>query len=79
MEKIGLEWVGNILKETGQEAIVEPIAGFAKKQIYEPDMSWYGEGGVVDPGQMIESGEGGGRYVLGTYRVWDAGGYNGPC
>ena len=62
--KLGVDWFKNIAKETAQEAIIEPITGTAKKAIYQPDMPLYGEGGVVDPAAMWESGKAGASMSL---------------
>lgn len=55
-----IDLVKNIGKETLQEAAISPVSGAAKKVTYKGDMPIYGEGGVIDPGQIVESGAAGG-------------------
>lgn len=55
----GLRVLTDALAEAGQEAIVGPLAGLAKKTFVNKDMPWLGEGGVVDFTQMPEDAFGG--------------------
>lgn len=55
----GLRVLTDALAEAGQEAIVGPLAGVAKKTFVNKDMPWLGEGGVVDFAQMPEDAFGG--------------------
>ena len=57
--KVGIDWLTNIAGETLQEAAVEPMTGFAKKAIYDPNKKLYGDGGVVDVNAIKEAGFGG--------------------
>lgn len=64
--------------EAFEEAIADPISGLAKKIIYNRNMPWYGEGGVVDPKEMaydaLIGGITGGLFALPTvpFNVSDA-------
>jgi predicted RNA methylase len=56
--KKGLLW----LEETGanvvQEIAVNPLTQLAKKGAYQNDMPIYGDGGVIDPNQVVPSAQG---------------------
>src|SRR5690606_14328363 len=64
--------------EAFEEAIADPLSGLAKKIIYNRNMPWYGEGGVVDPKEMaydaLIGGITGGLFALPTvpFNVSDA-------
>lgn len=47
------------ISEGAEEAIEEPIQSGIAKLVYDQDRAWYGEGAVVDPQAMLESGVGG--------------------
>jgi hypothetical protein len=53
------DWALTTLEQGLQEALVDPMAGEAKKLIYRPDMPAFGSGGVIDFSQMQEDFMGG--------------------
>ena len=48
--------LGTAAGEGAEEALEEVIGGGIAKAVYDRDRAWYGEGGVIDPQAMLQSG-----------------------
>lgn len=57
--KQGLNYIKNVFGEAYQEAIVDPITGFAKAATYDPSIPLVGAGGIFDVSQMSQDAYGG--------------------
>ncbi|MDD4987172.1 MAG: hypothetical protein PHQ43_15650, partial [Dehalococcoidales bacterium] len=56
---VGIDYLKAMATETVQEAIMSPWNNLVKKSVYQPGMPVYGEKGVIDPDDLIQSGYGG--------------------